>query len=47
MGQMENITTKIKIAFLEEVIGINEIDFNEVPSALVEYYIELKLRDLI
>jgi len=43
----EDITTQFKIAFLEEYVGINEIDFNEVPSALVEYYIELKLKHLI
>lgn len=47
MGKKEDITTKIKIQFLEEVIGINDIDFNKVPSALVEYYIELKIRDLV
>ena len=43
----EDITTKIKILFLEEVVGINEIDFETVPSALVDYYIELKLLDKI
>jgi len=47
MGKKEDLTTKIKIQFLEEIVGINEIDFNEVPSALVEYYIELKLRNLV
>ena len=41
------MTTKFKIAFLEEIIGINEIDFEEVPTVLIDYYIELKLRDAI
>ena len=47
MSRKEDITTKIKIQFLEEIIGINDIDFNTVPSALVEYYIELKLKKLV
>ncbi len=47
MKDKENITTKFKIAYLEEIIRINDFDFNEVPSVLIEYYIELKLKDLI
>ncbi|MFX1295876.1 MAG: hypothetical protein ACFFD2_13615 [Promethearchaeota archaeon] len=47
MNKKEDITTQIKILFLEEVIGINEIDFDTVPTTLIDYYIELKLRDLI
>ncbi|NVM53439.1 MAG: hypothetical protein HWN66_07010 [Candidatus Helarchaeota archaeon] len=47
MSEKEDLTTQFKISFLEEIIGIDEIDFDDVPSALVDYYIELKLRDLI
>ncbi len=47
MNLKEDITTEIKIAFLEEIVGINEIDFDEVPTALIDYYIELKLKNLI
>ncbi|NVM27721.1 MAG: hypothetical protein HWN65_02675 [Candidatus Helarchaeota archaeon] len=47
MNDKEDITTKFKIAYLEEVVGIDEFDFNDVPSALIEYYIELKLKGLI
>ena len=43
----EDVTTQFKIAFLEEIVKVNDFDFNEVPSQLVEYYIELKLRDLV
>ena len=43
----EDITTQFKIAFLEEIVRVNDFDFNEVPHQLVEYYIQLKLRDLI
>ncbi|MHA1265352.1 MAG: hypothetical protein ACTSRS_08980 [Candidatus Helarchaeota archaeon] len=43
----EDLTTQFKIAFLEEYVGINEFDFNNVPSVLIEYYIELKLKDLV
>ena len=47
LEQMEDITTEIKIAFLEEIVGINEIDFDNVPTALIDYYIDLKIKNLI
>jgi hypothetical protein len=41
------MTTKFKILFLEEVVGINDIDFEDVPTNLIDYYIELKLKGFI
>lgn len=43
----EDLTTQFKIAFLEEIVEVDKFDFNEVPSPLIEYYIDLKLRDRI
>jgi len=43
----EDLTMQFKIQFLEEVIGIDEIDINEVPTVLIDYYIELKLKNLL
>lgn len=45
--EKEDLTIQFKIAFLEEIVGINEIDFDEIPLVLINYYIELKLRGLI
>lgn len=42
-----DLTTQFKIAYLEEIIEIDKFDFNEVPSILIEYYIDLKLKDAI
>ncbi len=47
LGKLEDVTTQIKIAFLEEIVGINEIDFDNVPTALIDYYIDLKIKNLI
>ncbi len=47
MNNKEDMTTKFKILFLEEVVGINDIDFEDVPTALIDYYIELKLKGFI
>ena len=47
MPKKKDLTLEFKIAFLEEYAGIDDIDFDNVPSALIDYYIELKLRDLI
>lgn len=44
--QKQDLTTEFKIAFLEEYVKINDFDFNEVPSILIEYYIALKLKEL-
>ena len=43
----EDLTTQFKIAFLEEIVEVDRFDFNEVPSTLIEYYIDLKLKDII
>ena len=43
----EDLTTQFKIAFLEEIVEVDKFDFNEVPSPLIEYYIDLKLKDVI
>jgi hypothetical protein len=40
----EDITTEIKVKFLEEIVGINEIDFDNVPEGLIKYYIRLKTK---
>ena len=43
----EDLTTQFKIAFLEEIVEVDKFDFNEVPSTLIEYYIDLKLKEII
>ncbi len=43
----EDLTTQFKIAYLEQIIEVDKFDFNEVPSTLIEYYIDLKLKDIV
>lgn len=38
---MQDITMEIRFRFLEEIVGIDQIDLEKIPISLIEYYINL------